>query len=114
MPALQRKAAAEMMFCPLLFGGLAPDNIQSVDGQMRAAQYAVYISNPSPFPMTTSRIDLWIKDSSKTAHAVPEDIPRTTIPPHMVGGKAVTVKFVDDAIVLTDYVGATVECDGLR
>lgn len=104
-----------MMFCPLLFGGLAPDNVAAdVDGRMRAAQYAVYISNPSPFPMTTSRIDLWMKDSDKTAHAVPEDIPRTLIPAHTIGGKTVTVRFTDDAIILTDYVGATIECDGLR
>lgn len=125
MPSVRWETAAEMLafllgvmtFCPLVFGGLAPSQVAATaNGEMHAAEYSAYISNPSPFALSTSRLQLWAKDSqdSKTAHEVPEDIPKTQIPGHTDAANAVVVKFTDTDLILNNYVGVTVECDGIR
>lgn len=122
MPEVRRKAQVLalilglMTYCPLVFAGLMPQSLSATDtGEMHAAQFGVYISNPSPFSFSTSRLQLWQKDGqdAKTAHEVPEAIPKTSIPAHTSPASAVLVKFSDDSLILNNYVGVTVECDGL-
>ena len=103
---------AIMTFCPLSSGGILPSSVSASSDGAKAQSYTVYISNPSPFDLVTSRIDVWMKDTpnGKTAHAVPEDFARTTVRAH----KNVTIPFQDITLDLHDGVGSTIECDGIK